>query len=293
VIDYILVSCVLKIVEAPLGGADHLRNNPVFSIGVLIGFVLYYTLFESSGMQATPGKRLFGLEVTNLQGERIHFGQALGRLFGHLVSFLTFDVGFAMAVFTERRQALHDKMAGTLVVNREETSDDIAQAGAAPPVPLWQSIAAVLGVVLFNPFGVGVLAAIAIPAYQKYTIRAQIVEGLNVAAPYKVAVETEIAHGTPLNSIDLSKLDVSLPNTAKYVDSVGVVQGAIDIHYGRSANKDIAGGHLVLMPGVSGGNVQWFCGHAAPAADATVPIQDYEKFTNIPDSLLPTACRGR
>ena len=293
VIDYILVSCVLKIVEIPLGGADHLRNNHAFSICVLIGFVLYYTLFESSGMQATPGKRLFSLKVTNLQGERIHFGQALGRLFGHIVSFLTFGVGFAMAVFTERRQSLHDKMAGTLVVSWLATSDDIAQAGAAPPVPLWQSIAAVAGMVLFNPSGIGVIAAIAIPAYQSYTIRAQIVQGLNVAAPYKTAIENAVAAGTPIDSIDSSKVDVRLPDTEKYVDSVNVLRGAIDIQYGRSANKKIAGGHLVLMPGVRDTSVQWFCGHATPAADATVPIQDYEKFTNIPDSLLPTACRGR
>jgi uncharacterized RDD family membrane protein YckC/Tfp pilus assembly major pilin PilA len=293
IIDYIIVAFVGRVFALGFAGPAHPSTAPLFMFLYLIAACLYYALFESSQMQATPGKRAVGLKVTDLQGEQISFGRALGRLLGHLVSFLTLGVGIAMAVFTERRQTLHDMMAGTLVVNREEASEDIAQAGAAPPVPLWQSIGAVLGVVLFNPFGIGVLAAIAIPAYQNYTFRAQIVEGLNVAAPYKVAVETEIAHGTPLNSIDSSKLDVSLPDTVKYVDSVRVVQGAIDIHYGRSANKKIAGGHLVLMPGVSGSNVQWFCGHATPAADATVPIQDYEKFTNVPDSLLPMACRSR
>lgn len=291
VIDYIIVALVGRIFALGFGAPTH--QGSLFPLVYLIATCLYYALFESSQMQATPGKRALGLKVTDLQGEQISFGRALGRLFGHLVSFLTFGVGFAMAVFTERRQALHDMMAGTLVVHREETSEDIAQAGAAPPVPLWQSIAAVLGVVLFNPFGIGVLAAIAIPAYQSYTIRAQIVQGLNVAAPYKTAIENAVAAGTPLDSIDSSKVDVSLADTEKYVDSVRVLKGAIDIQYGRSANKKIAGGHLVLMPGVRGDSVQWFCGHAAAAADATVPIQDYEKFTNIPDSLLPTACRAR
>ena len=148
-----------------------------------------------------------------------------------------------------------------------------------------------LGLMLFGPFGLGILAAIAIPAYQSYTIRAQIVEGLNVASPYKAAIAAEIAAGTPLNRIDSSKLDVSLPDTAKYVDSVRVIQGAIDIHYGRAANKKIEGGHLVLIPGVKGNEVQWLCGHASAPPDVTVPVQDYEKYTNIPDTLLPTLCR--
>jgi uncharacterized RDD family membrane protein YckC/Tfp pilus assembly major pilin PilA len=291
-IDYIIVAVVGRAFALGFGGPAHQSTNSLFLLIYVIAACLYYALFESSQMQATPGKRALALKVTDLQGEQISFGRALGRLFGHLVSFLTFGVGFAMAVFTERRQTLHDMMAGTLVVRREETSEDIAQAGAAPPVPLWQSIAAVLGVVLFNPFGIGVLAAVAIPAYQSYTIRAQIIQGLNVAAPYKTAIENAVASGTPLDSIDSSKVDVSLPDTEKYVDAVRVLRGAIDIQYGRSANKKIAGGHLVLMPGVTGTSVQWFCGHATPAADATVPIQDYEKFTNIPDSLLPTSCRA-
>jgi len=288
IIDSIII-VVGQFFAMSFGGSTH----PLFVLIYTVAAFLYYALFESSQMQATPGKRAVGLKVTDLRGEQISFGRALGRLFGQLVSFLTFGVGYAMAVFTERRQTLHDMMAGTLVVRREETSEDIAQAGAAPPVPLWQSIGAVLGVVLFNPFGIGVLAAVAIPAYQSYTIRAQIVQGLNVAAPYKTAIENAVAAGTPLDSIDSSKVSVSLPDTEKFVDSVRVLRGAIDIQYGRSANKKIAGGHLVLMPGVRGADVQWFCGHATPAADATVPIQDYEKFTNIPDSLLPTACRGR
>ena len=293
VIDYIIVAFVGQVFAMGFGGPAHPGTNSLFVLIYIIATCLYYALFESSEMQATPGKRAVGLKVTDLQGEQIGFGRALGRLFGHIVSFLTFGVGFAMAVFTERRQTLHDMMAGTLVVNREESSEDIAQAGAAPPAPLWQSIAAVVGVVMFNPAGIGVLAAIAIPAYQSYTIRAQIAQGIGVAAPYKAAVETEIAHGTPLNSIDSSKLDVSLADTEKYVDSVRVSRGVINIQYGRSANQKIAGGHLVLMPGVTGTTVQWFCGHATPAPDATVPVQDYEKLTNIPDNLLPMACRGQ
>jgi uncharacterized RDD family membrane protein YckC len=294
VIDYIIIAFVGRIFAMGFGGPAHQSTNSLFVLLYVIGACLYYVLFESSEMQATPGKRALGLKVTDLQGEQISFGRALGRLLGHVPSYLIFGIGFAMAVFTERRQTLHDKMAGTLVVHREESSDDIAQAGIAPPAPLWQSIAAVVGLMLFGPFGIGMLAAIAIPAYQSYVIRSQIAEGLTIAASYKTAVATAVAEGTPLNAIDSSKLDVTLPDTEKYVDSVRVSDGVIDIQFGRSANKKIAGGHLVLMPAVTGTSVsQWFCGHATPAPDVTVPVQDYEKLTNIPDNLLPMACRSR
>jgi Tfp pilus assembly major pilin PilA len=236
------------------------------------------------------GKRAVGIKVTDLHGERIDFGRALGRMFGHILSFITFSIGFAMAVFTERRQTLHDKLAGTLVVKREESPEDVEAAGIAPPAPMWQSISAVLGLVLFGPFGVGILAAIAIPAYQNYTLRAQVTEGLNIAAPYKTAIANAIAEGTPLNRVDSSRLDVSMPDSAKYVESVRVVQGAIDIQYGRAANKKIKGGHLILMPGVKGTEVYWFCGHASAPPDVTVPVQGYEKYTSVPDNVLPRAC---
>lgn len=290
VIDYIIAMFLVGISIAVVSGASHGKPSPLTPYFAWIAVGLYYVFFESSSMQATPGKRAMDLKVTDLHGERIGIGRALGRMLGHVLSFMTLSVGFAMAVFTDRRQTLHDKLAGTLVVSRVESPEDIDRAGIAPPAPLWQSISAVLGLVLFGPFGVGILAAIAIPAYQNYTIRAQITEGLNIAQPYKAAIATAVAEGTPLSRIDSSRLDVSFPDGAKFVDSVRVVQGAIDIHYGRSANKKISGGHLVLMPGVKGNEVQWFCGHASAPADVTVPIQGYEKYTNIPDNVLPRAC---
>ena len=278
VIDYVLVAVAMQVVALilipkPAGGP---RNGGLFILLLAIAGCLYYALLESSSMQATLGKRALGIKVTDLQGERIGFGRALGRLFGHILSFLIFGIGFAMAVFTERRQTLHDKMAGTLVVNREEAPEDIQQAGAAPAAPMWQSIAAVLGFVLFGPFGIGMLAAIAIPAYQDYTLRSQIAEGLVLANSYKTAVGAAVADGASLNSIDSASLSVSFPDTAQYVDSIKVVHGAIDIQYGRRANRKITGGHLFLVPELVGGTqLQWSCGN---------PI-------NIPDKLLPRACR--
>ena len=91
-------------------------------VGLLIwGFIvlipwLYSAYQESSESQATIGKRMLGIRVTDLSGNRISFGQATGRHFGKILSSLICSIGFIMAGFTEKKQALHDMLASTLVV---------------------------------------------------------------------------------------------------------------------------------------------------------------------------------
>lgn len=84
---------------------------------------LYWAGLESSQKQATLGKRALGLKVTDMQGEPISFGRATGRYFGKYLSPLILGIGFLMAGWTAKKQALHDLMAGTLVVKRQ-TSDE-------------------------------------------------------------------------------------------------------------------------------------------------------------------------
>jgi uncharacterized RDD family membrane protein YckC len=83
---------------------------------IVIGQWLYYALMESSGKQATLGKLALGIVVTDLSGNRISFGRATGRYFGKIVSGMILCIGYIMAGFTERKQALHDIMASCLVV---------------------------------------------------------------------------------------------------------------------------------------------------------------------------------
>lgn len=77
---------------------------------------LYFALQESSSAQGTLGKRALGLRVTDLEGCRISFLRATGRFFGKYISGMILGIGFIMAGLTERKQALHDMIAGTLVV---------------------------------------------------------------------------------------------------------------------------------------------------------------------------------
>jgi uncharacterized RDD family membrane protein YckC len=86
---------------------------------VLLSGWLYFALCESSSWQATPGKRLLGLRVSDLEGRRITFGRASGRFAGRILTgFVPFGIGYLLAGFTARKQALHDIVAGCLVLRR-------------------------------------------------------------------------------------------------------------------------------------------------------------------------------
>ena len=82
---------------------------------VLLGGWLYEALMESSSYQATLGKMILGMKVTDLYGNRISFGRATGRHFAKILSGMVLCIGFIMVGLTQRKQGLHDLLAGTLV----------------------------------------------------------------------------------------------------------------------------------------------------------------------------------
>jgi len=110
-----VIGAVLGIVLAVADAGEHTLAVISYIVGLLIG-VLYYPTQESSEAQATFGKRALGIKVTDLRGQRITFLRALGRTLAKWLSALTLLIGYLMAAFTARKQALHDMMAGTLVV---------------------------------------------------------------------------------------------------------------------------------------------------------------------------------
>jgi uncharacterized RDD family membrane protein YckC len=78
--------------------------------------VLYGALMQASARQATYGKALLGLKVTGMEGERISLGRALGREVAKILSTMTMLIGYVIAAFTTRKQALHDFIGSTIVV---------------------------------------------------------------------------------------------------------------------------------------------------------------------------------
>jgi type IV pilus assembly protein PilA len=146
---------------------------------------------------------------------------------------------------------------------------------------------------------IGILAAIAIPAYQDYTIRAQVSEGMNLAAAAKAAVaESFLNRGTPpANRTTAGMTDNATDTSGKYVSSVGVADGVITITYGNEANAQINNETLALTPyETTDLSVVWKCGNAnSPAGTnlmgtaASDPTSD--GTTSVPNQYLPSACR--
>ena len=110
----------------------------LYFIVSVVGPWLYSSLFESSKWQATPGKRLLGVYVTDLNGGKISFGRASARYFSKSISYLILGVGFFIAGITHNKQALHDKIASTLVYKgKAEESDGLdmpVRSNAAKPI---------------------------------------------------------------------------------------------------------------------------------------------------------------
>lgn len=92
--------------------------TPLALVVTLTATWLYYTLFESSAWQATPGKRIMKLYVADLNGQPLTFARAAGRNLAKAISSLTFLVGYLVAGFTEKKQALHDIVSNCLVLRR-------------------------------------------------------------------------------------------------------------------------------------------------------------------------------
>lgn len=107
-----------SIVGAVMGTFGVKDQDVLFGLGAIAGIVvswLYYALMESSPNQATLGKMVCGFIVTDLHGDRISFGKATGRYFCKFVSAMILFIGFLMCAWTERKQCLHDMMAGCLM----------------------------------------------------------------------------------------------------------------------------------------------------------------------------------
>lgn len=129
-LDVLLLQVVVVIVSFPIGLAFGYYLTGYISPSELEGLLtlvsvalaltlqwLYFALMESSAKQATLGKMALGIRVTTLDGSRMSLGRASGRYFAKYLSILSI-IGFYLAGWTKRKQALHDIIAGTLVVRK-------------------------------------------------------------------------------------------------------------------------------------------------------------------------------
>ena len=246
-----------------------INSNPWlnYAASIVIAW-LYYALFHSSTMQATPGKAAFGIKVTDLAGERISFARATGRYFATWISTLILLIGFIIAAFTAKKQALHDLIAGTLVVRKTASAQEVQEGEGTMPITVGVWI--VIVVLFLIPFVVGILAAISIPAYQDYVTRAKMAEVLAEGNAAKADVTRMIAENQLPPAGAPTTLPAHAPNLASIkIESTGrIVMVLKDI---RAAPN----GRVYLTPEVSSGTVQqWTC-----------------SGEDIAPKYLPAACR--
>ena len=174
-IDAILITMVTCPLGAVIGAMSALAEQGAASGGMSVAMTvvvyvisfgvtwLYYALLESSSWQGTLGKKLLNIRLTDLDGDRISFGRATGRylgkmlsgvlffvvvifasaiddnplllIFGMLLAFLVSLMAYAMAAFTEKKQALHDIVAGTLVLQGAPADAGGVTLNQPPPPP--------------------------------------------------------------------------------------------------------------------------------------------------------------
>jgi type IV pilus assembly protein PilA len=142
---------------------------------------------------------------------------------------------------------------------------------------------------------IGILAAIAIPAYQDYTIRAQVTEGLNLAGAVKAQVAEQFS-STGAWPLTNAALGITSAPSGKYVSAIAVSTGTINITYGAAqANASLrAAPILSLRPRLSAnGDVIWVCGRAAAPAGVVDPaVPSAADTTSVVAKYLPSTCRA-
>ena len=135
---------------------------------------------------------------------------------------------------------------------------------------------------------IGILAAIAIPAYQNYTIRAQITEGLNLADGWKTAIAEYYANYGSWPSV--ANLTGTSNSVSKYVSTVTVTGGTIQITYGQQVNSKVNGSGLAIRPWTNANNdMIWVCGSATtPTGGDHWRRRRYEqRLAPVPAVVLP------
>jgi uncharacterized RDD family membrane protein YckC len=125
IIGIIAFGVNLKGINEP---SDFFSHDGLLMVSGIIGMVvlavvisvvmkwLYYALMESSKFGGTLGKMALSLKVVDLDGNRITFGRATGRYFSRILTNMTLLIGYIIAGFTEKKQALHDLISNCLVV---------------------------------------------------------------------------------------------------------------------------------------------------------------------------------
>jgi type IV pilus assembly protein PilA len=245
------------------------KAGPVVTIAALVGLEIliicvYQAACVSSSQMATPGRRAAGIAVADeFNGGRIGFGRAFARAaVGVIMSVLV--IPQLIQLFTKRRQTLGDVITGAVVVAR------------TPSSAAWIVLAIFIPMFVFAL--IGILAAIAIPAYQDYTVRARVTEALVVARRMEDQVASNAVAGLGDLATSVSESKGTDVSSAVVDPNTGMITITM-LHAGQSIRFNLiphdAGGALIVAGRVTRAPITWHC----RVADAKL------------NRYMPTECR--
>jgi uncharacterized RDD family membrane protein YckC len=254
VVDSFIIGVGIAVILVPLvillavTNAEGVGLLVVWTIVLLLP-QLYHAYFLSSARMATPGKRLCGLYVTDTEGHRLTFGRAFWRNVAALFSYITFYIGFIMAGLNERKRALHDLLAGT-VVHRQPGGSVVILIGVA---------AAAFAIVAV----IGILAAVAIPAHLDFQRRSHLASIYGAISSLKTPIADYVEQKKAWPE-SLEQLGVPDPAAQLGAKERAIVQ---EIRLGKEGEVTAAvkladlslSGQIRLTPRRSGNEFEWTC----------------------------------
>jgi len=266
IIDGIIINSIMFVIAIWGFGSSANVNNLegftrtwiLYSFSYIFVQWMYFALLESSSKQATIGKQALGIKVTDMAGQPLSFMRAAGRQAAGAITSVTLLIGYLMAAFTRRKQTLHDMIAGAVVVNKNFGPNQIVLVNQNPPSGMSVGgIIGVIGIVLIIPVG-GIIAAIAIPAYNDYTIRAQVESARQHAAESQNAIANyAIDTGYWPENFEQANLSTDAMQTDDYFIRL-VEDGVLQVTFKKP--QVISGDTLRLIPELkNSGDYEWRC----------------------------------
>lgn len=248
IVPIVVLGLVVALVTGPKSTATLIADLCALA---LLWF--YFAVMESSARQATLGKLAFGIRVTGLRGERISFTQATSRFFGKLFSAASLGVGFLMSAVTRRRQALHDMISGSLVLDVGLGLNELRKAGYAQPMSGGAIVALMIGALCVPLTTAGTIAAI--PHYQDYRVRTAIED---VIASARTVTADVAAYMRRHRAMPRTLEDAQATGTSPHVSAAAIRRDGTVVL--TLAIDRLEGKRIAFIPATAdAGNIVWTC----------------------------------
>ncbi len=256
-------------------------NWPAFFLGAL--WMLYRRMWSTAVY-------LFLISIGIGIVEGLIFEPLLGKQTSDRISYAT-TLGLMIVVGIVANMLYHGRIKRRIAQVSQSGLDELQAFRALERGPHTSWVGVIIAAVVFGVAVLGIVAAIAIPAYQDYTVRAQVTEGLNLAGAAKAAVAESYARDRHWPA-DLQAAGMPATLSGKYVSAVTIDRGTIQITYGNAANRVLVARTLSIRPTVTANeDVVWSCGYSESYESEPSTGEAGPNKTSVPMKYLPVNCR--